>query len=183
MFNRYPPPSRRAIFYARESALNSGASEIDSTHLLWGLTLEQTSRANGLFKLDQRFPDETARMRALKRAEQKDIPLARDGKRILAYAAEEANHLESYWIDTDHLILGILREPECAAAARLEQSGLNIAEARRLVDSQSELREIYGPVPVLWQLSKPITSIGRVAGMCYLLIIFLLITLLAGKGC
>jgi|SRR5579859_54002 len=184
MFKRYPAPSRRAIFYAREAALHAGATHIDSTHLLSGLMREQTSRANGSFKLDERFPEEAARMRALNRAsEQKDIPLAHDGKRVLAYAEEEANNLESYWIDTDHLILGMLRERKCAAAARLEESGLNIAEARKLVQSPSQPREIYGPIPALWQLSKPITRVGHFAGMFYLLIVALLIMFLAGKGC
>ncbi len=184
LFKRYSAPSRRAIFYAREAALHAGASQIDSMHLLSGLTLEQNSRANLSFKLGERFPEEAARMRALKWAsDQKDIPLAHDGKRVLAYAEDEANNLESYWIDTDHLVLGILRERKCAAAARLEESGLSIAEARRLVESPSEPREIYGPIPALWQLSKPITRVGRAAGMFYVLIVVLLIMFLAGKGC
>jgi ATP-dependent Clp protease ATP-binding subunit ClpC len=184
MFKRYPPPSRRAIFFAREAALAAGAAEIDSMHLLSGLVLEKPSRANGLLKLDERFPEEAARMRALKRAtERKDIPLTRDSKRILVFAAEEANELDDYWIDTDHLVLGILRERHCAAAAKLEAVGLKIEEARKQVAASSEQREPYGAVPALWRLAKPISRVGHFAGIMYLLLIFVLIKLLAQRSC
>jgi ATP-dependent Clp protease ATP-binding subunit ClpC len=183
MFRRYPTPSRRAIFFAREAALSAGASEIDSMHLLSGLVLEKPTRANELFKLDVRFPEAAVHMRALKRAEPKDIPLSRDSKRILVYASEEANKLDDYWIDTDHLVLGILRERTCAAAARLEAAGLKIEDARRQVAASSELREKYGAVPALWRLAKPISRVGHVAGIMYLLLIVVLIRLLAERGC
>ena len=184
MFKRYPPPSRRAIFYARESALHAGATEIDSIHLLWGLTLERTSRANTVFRLDERFPEESARMRTLKRAtDPKEIPLSPEVKKVLVYAADEANHIDSYWIDTDHLTLGILRQRDCAATAKLGVSGLLIEEARKQVESSSDEREQYGPIPMLWRLEKPISRIGHVAGFMYLVLLVVLISLVTGKGC
>jgi ATP-dependent Clp protease ATP-binding subunit ClpA len=123
MFKRYPPPSRRAIFYAQEAALNAGAAEIASMHVLYGLMLVPSSRANSLFKLDERFPEKAPQMRAMKRATgQRDIPLAQGSKRILAYAAEESNVLGDSWIDTDHLMLG------CAnATARRQPRWRNLA--------------------------------------------------------
>jgi ATP-dependent Clp protease ATP-binding subunit ClpC len=184
MFKRYSPPARRAIFYAREAALSAGATEIDSTHLLCALALEKSSCANRLFKLDERFPEEVAQMRVLKRAAgQKDLPLNRDSKRILAYAAEEANGLDDYWIDTDHLVLGILREHTCAAAAKLDSVGIKIEEGRRQVAAFCEQRESYGAVPALWRLAKPITRVGHFAGIMYLLLIVGLIGILSAHGC
>ncbi len=184
LFQRYPPPNRRAIFYAREAALHAGSTEIDPIHLLSGLLVEPSTRANLLFRLEERFPEETARMRALKLfPNPQTIPLSHEGKRVLAYAESEANRLDDYWIDTDHLTLGILREISCPAAARLDATGLKIQDARRQVFASSNQRETYGTIPALWRLSKPITRVGYVSGMCYVALIVLLIKLLAERGC
>ena len=183
IFNRYPPPSRRAIFYAREWALNSGASEIDSIHLLCALTVEKTMRANTVLKLDERFPEEAARLRAMtESAVRRDIPLGREVKIILARATEEADEQDSYWIDTDHLALAILREQDCAAAARLRGAGIRIEEARKQFDETADQREVYGPVPAFWRLAKPISRVGHTAGILYLLLVVILISLV-GRGC
>jgi ATP-dependent Clp protease ATP-binding subunit ClpA len=42
-----------------------------------------------------------------------DLPLSNECKRILAYAAEEAERLMHRHIGTEHLLLGILREEKC----------------------------------------------------------------------
>jgi ATP-dependent Clp protease ATP-binding subunit ClpA len=184
IFKRYPPPSRRAVFYAREWALNSGASEIDSIHLLSALTVDKTTRANTVLKLDEKFPEEAARLRAMTRcAVRRDIPLNREVKIILARAVEEANEQGSYWIDTDHLALAILREQDCDAAARLRSAGIQIEEARKQVEETADQREEYGPVPALWRLEKPISLMGRTAGILYLLLVVIMISLLTGRGC
>jgi ATP-dependent Clp protease ATP-binding subunit ClpC len=184
IFRRYPEPSRRVIFYAREAALYARANEIDSMHLLAGLLVEPSNRAARIFHLADRFPEESARMRSLKIfPEPRILPLTRDCKRILAFAEKEADRLDDYWIDTDHLLLGILRQPTCAAAARAAATGLKIDEARKQVGAASEERESYGAVPALWRLAKPITRIGHFAGVMYLLLIFVLIKLLSGRGC
>jgi ATP-dependent Clp protease ATP-binding subunit ClpA len=183
-FKRYTPPSRRAIYYAREAALHAGASDIGSVHILAGLLTDENSRANRLFQLQDRFPEEAARVRVLKKfPEAKDIPLTKDGKRILAYAAEEANDLNDYWIDADHLVLGILRERACAGAAMLNKTGLQIAGARCVVAAQRGSRENYGRVPALWWLEKPITRFGRLAGLLYLVGVVCLIEVLTQRGC
>ena len=184
LFNRFPPPSRRAIFHARKAALTAGSSEIDATHLLLGLMAEKGFRANSLFKLEERLPDEAARACVSERAaDQKQIPLSPDSKRVLAYAEDEANQLDDYWIDTDHLILGILRERTCSAAAQLDAAGLRIEEARKQMQSSSAQRENFGPIPALWRLAKPITRIGHLAGIIYLVVVLVLIELVAGKRC
>ena len=184
MFNRFPRPSRHVIFYAREAALNMGAAQIDSTHLLRGLMLEDSSRANSVFRLAELFPQEAAEVRKMQRAhEQKDIPLAKEGKRILRLAEDEADRQDCYWIDTDHLTLGVLRESKCQAAVKLTGSGLGIEEARNRVINSSGERQSYGAIPALWWLSKPITRVGRFAGIMYLILIVVLIKLLNGRGC
>jgi ATP-dependent Clp protease ATP-binding subunit ClpC len=183
MFERYSIPSRRAIFYAREAALNAGAAEIDPMHLLCGLMVEKSSSANAVCKFADRFPEETARMRAMKREPtQTSLPLTVACKRILAYTAEEANRLDDYWIDTDHLVLGILRERDCTAAARLESSGLTIEQARLQVANSATEQHEYPPTAASWWDQRPTTISGQIAAATYLLLIVVLLKFVVEKS-
>jgi hypothetical protein len=53
-----------------------------------------------------------------------DLPLSNECKRVLAYAAEEAERLSHKHIGTEHLLLGLLREEKCFAAEILRERGL-----------------------------------------------------------
>src|SRR2546430_12790170 len=99
-FQRYTASARRVIFFAREAALHAGSSHIDSTHILSGLLVEQSTRVNKIFQLSERFPEETSYMRALGRFPQpRDISLSKDGKGVVAGAAAGANPLHNHLID------------------------------------------------------------------------------------
>jgi Clp amino terminal domain, pathogenicity island component len=59
-----------------------------------------------------------------------DLPLSDECKRILAYAAEEAERQLSRHIGPEHLLLGILREEKCMAAEILQRYGVRLNEIR-----------------------------------------------------
>jgi ATP-dependent Clp protease ATP-binding subunit ClpC len=59
-----------------------------------------------------------------------DLPLSNECKRVLAYAAEEAERLSHKHIGTEHLLLGLLREEKCFAAEILHERGVRLASAR-----------------------------------------------------
>jgi ATP-dependent Clp protease ATP-binding subunit ClpA len=59
-----------------------------------------------------------------------DLPLTSECKRILAYAAEEAEALRHRHIGTEHLLLGILREEHSMAAEILTELGLRLDAVR-----------------------------------------------------
>jgi Clp amino terminal domain, pathogenicity island component len=85
-----------------------------------------------------------------------EIGLAPEGKRILAYATREANQLRDYWIDTEHLVLGILRDSENAATVRLRSVGLGLETARQRV-IENKISRPPRPNPVLfWVRRRPI---------------------------
>ena len=68
-----------------------------------------------------------------------DLPLSHECKRVLAYAAEEAERLSHKHIGTEHLLLGLLREEKCFAAEILRERGLRLSTIREeLVRSQTE---------------------------------------------
>jgi ATP-dependent Clp protease ATP-binding subunit ClpA len=184
MFHRYATPARRVIFFAREAALHAGSSAIDSTHILSGLLVEESTRVNKILGLNSRFTEETARMRALKKfAQPRDIPLSKDGKRVVAGASAEANRMDDYWIDTDHLLLAILRADPSPGAAMLNKAGFRLNEVRDLISKTSDSRDNHGPVPAFWRLTKPISRAGKVAGFLYLLGILVLVRVLTEVGC
>jgi hypothetical protein len=56
--------------------------------------------------------------------------LSHESKRVLAYAAEEAQFLSHKHIGTEHLLLGLLREENCLAATLLREHGLSIQTVR-----------------------------------------------------
>jgi hypothetical protein len=64
------------------------------------------------------------------RAPGRDIPTTPRLTRVLALAAEEALGFQQPHIDTEHLLLGLLREPEGVAAAVLADLGLTLEATR-----------------------------------------------------
>jgi ATP-dependent Clp protease ATP-binding subunit ClpC len=59
-----------------------------------------------------------------------DLPLSDESKRVLAYAAEEAERLGHKHIGTEHLLLGLLREEKCFAAEILKERGVKLEAVR-----------------------------------------------------
>jgi ATP-dependent Clp protease ATP-binding subunit ClpA len=165
MFQRYATPARRVIFFAREAALHAGASAIDSTHILSGLLVEQSTRVNKVIELSKQFPEEAARMTGLKRfAQPRDIPLSNDGKKIVAGAAAEANRLDDYWIDTDHLMLAILCAESSPGATMLNKAGFRLNEVRNMVAETANSRDHYGPAPCCGDWRSRSVELGRRPG-------------------
>jgi len=135
LFERYTDFAKRAVFYARASALLNKTAIIDSVHMLRGLMWEEASGAVRLFSLREHFPQYCGCPSLLSELPKGAIAvsLSDDSKRILAYAAMEAEYLNSYSIHTEHLLLGILREEGSPAATALAKAGMTIKAARRKV--------------------------------------------------
>lgn len=151
MFERYTEPARRAIFFARLTALHEKAGMISPDHLLAGILSEKSGRANMLFHLRELFAEDAARQDVIKKKQlHGHLPLSYSSKRVLAYVAEESGILDDHWIDTEHLLLGILRETDCDAASRLRRAGIQPDGARQTVMDNKSSRPVYGPVPNAW---------------------------------
>ena len=69
-----------------------------------------------------------------------DLPLSHECKRVLAYAAEEAERLTHKHIGTEHLLLGLLREEKCFAAEILHERGLRLANVREEISRTTSER-------------------------------------------
>ena len=142
MFERYTEKARRVIFFARYEASQYGSSYIDTEHLLLGL-LREDKRLQHVLNLSITFESISAKVEARSVIRERvstsvDLPLSNEGKRVLAYAAEEADKLSNRHIGTEHLLLGLLREKEGFAAALLKESGLELESARTAIAALSE---------------------------------------------
>lgn len=138
MFERYTETARRTIFFGRYEASQFGSSYIETEHLLLGLLREDKDLAS-------QFLESSAKITAIRRSiEQRskgglkaatsvDLPLSLECKRVLAYAAEEAERMNHKHIGTPHLLLGLLREEQSFAAQLLREQGLSVKSVREQV--------------------------------------------------
>ena len=69
-----------------------------------------------------------------------EVPLSNQSKRILAYAAEEALRLDSPGTGSEHLLLGILREPESSASRYLFAHDITLLGTRQTISILSRSR-------------------------------------------
>ena len=60
-----------------------------------------------------------------------EIPFSAESKRVLQYAAEEAERLLHNYIGTEHLLLGMLREERSVAANILMEKGMRLHAGAR----------------------------------------------------
>jgi len=146
MFERYTERARRAIFFARYEAAQFGSTTIETEHLLLGLIREDKNLTNRHLHNMSAIESIRSEIRGRSAIREKvstsiDLPLSTECKRILAYAAEEAERLRHRHIGTEHLLLGILREEKSVAAEILQERGLRLDRireelARAVVDRQ-----------------------------------------------
>ncbi|HEV2202107.1 MAG TPA: Clp protease N-terminal domain-containing protein [Bryobacteraceae bacterium] len=140
MFERYTEKARRVIFFARYEASNFGSPHIETEHLLLGLLREDKALSNRFLRSGAavdtiRKQIEAHTTRRDKISTSVDLPLSHESKRVLAYGAEEAERLRHEYIETMHLLLGLLREERGFAAELLRERGLSLALVRQEVAS------------------------------------------------
>ncbi len=135
MFERYTEKARRVIFFARYEASQFGSPYIETEHLLLGLLREDKALTNRFLRSHASVDSIRKQIEGHTTIREKvstsvDLPLSNECKRVLAYAAEEAERLSHKHIGTEHLLLGLLREEKCFAAEILHERGLKLLAIR-----------------------------------------------------
>jgi len=134
MFERYTEKARRVIFFARYEASQFGSPYIETEHILLGLLRENRALvARVLRSINYNSAREQIVANspiAQKTSVSVDLPLSNESKRVLAYAAEEAERLSHRHIGSEHLLLGLLRENQSYAAHILSESGADLSNLR-----------------------------------------------------
>ncbi len=90
-----------------------------------------------------------------------EIPFSAETKRVLQYAAEEADRLLHNYIGTEHLLLGILREERSVAATILMEKGMRLNSVRddivQLLNEKTTLTRVK-ETPLLAEFSRDLTE-------------------------
>jgi len=156
MFERYTEKARRVIFFARYEASQYGSSYIETEHLLLGLLREDHALSRRVLGSGGTFKDLVFSASSIDSIRHKisergmlgaklptsvDLPLSNESKRVLAYAAEEAERLAHRHIGTEHLLLGLLREKKSFAAQLLNEEGVVLERSRENI---AEWQKKYG---------------------------------------
>ena len=149
MFERYTEKARRVIFFARYEASQFGPPYIETEHLLLGILREDkaitTRFLRGLMPVETIREEIEAHTRVREKISTSvDLPLSNESKRVLAYAAEEAERLRHKHIGSEHLLLGLLREEKSFAAELLNNRGVKLDGVRKELEREPQPAETRG---------------------------------------
>ncbi len=139
VLERYTEATRRAIYHAREECHHRGDSVITVGDLLCGLMLDENTRAERIGALKSNayylrwlvgshaLPSPISEMDG--HFDESQVQLDAEAKRAFEFALMEADRDREYWVDTDHLLRGLLRFPNKAHFAVLKTE-LTLSRAR-----------------------------------------------------
>ena len=138
MFERFTEGSRRVIVQASEEARRRRHDYIGTEHLLLGLVHDEQGAGTRVLGVLGISPDAVRReldqcAPAGAGEPQGHLPFSPDVKRALELALQETLLLNSEHIGTEHLVLGLIREGQGAAAQALTALGAELDQARRAV--------------------------------------------------
>ena len=167
MFERYTERARRVLFFARYEASQLGSISIETEHLLLGLIREGKGLTSRIFARSHlslegiRKDIEGRTVFREKVSTSVEIPFSAETRRVLQYAAEEADRLLHNYIGTEHLLLGILREERSVAATILLEKGMRLPQARedivQLLNEKTTLTRVK-ETPLLAEFSRDLTD-------------------------
>lgn len=138
MFERFTDRARRVVVLAQESARELKHHMLGTEHILLGIITEGDGvGARVLADLDITREKVIAKVVELvgegDRKIDGPIPFTDRSKKSLELALREALQLGHNYIGTEHLLLGVIRQGEGAAAEILSSLGLDLDDARRAV--------------------------------------------------
>ncbi len=136
MWQRLTERARRVVFFAQEEAARWGHHEVGSEHVLLGLLREGDCVAARV--LEDRLHISTRRIRS--EVEQhaqrgaggnaQDMQLADSAKQVIDMAYAEAKILQTNYIGTEHILLGLARVPDSLGGRILADSGATLERLR-----------------------------------------------------
>jgi ATP-dependent Clp protease ATP-binding subunit ClpC len=138
MFERFTDRARKVMQLAVPEAQRFNHEYVGTEHILLGLVNEGSGvAANVLKNLDvdlERTRREVERIDgSLPNFKPGKLPRSARANQAIEYAMEEARNLGQLDVETEHLLLGLLRDQNGVAALVLLNLGLNLENVRREV--------------------------------------------------
>jgi len=136
MFERYTEPARRVLFFARYESSQIGTPSIEPSHILLGILREEKGLIRTIFSTQRVTPEQVRKHIERVTVFQEEyplsveIPFAQRSKRLLQYAAEEADRLAHHGIGRPHMLLGLLMLDDEPLASYLADQGVTLAGTR-----------------------------------------------------
>jgi ATP-dependent Clp protease ATP-binding subunit ClpA len=189
MFERFTDQARRVVVLAQEEARMLNHNYIGTEHLLLGLIHEEEgAAAKALESLGIQLEAVRQQVEQIvgrgQQAPSGHIPFTSRAKKALELAQREANDLRHGFIDTDHLLLGLIWEGHGVAAQVLARLGADLSHVRQQViqlqphrawqsasaapprlGKRARAREIDDALAYLGSVDRRLAAIERWAGM------------------
>ena len=151
MWSRWTEKARAAVWAANEEAIQRGQQEVKPEHLVLGLLRDEESVARRFLAELNVAPDalRASVLESLPEIASAAHPTAEPPrystvKPVLDATYQEARELNCNYVGTEHLLLGLLRQPNSASAV-LESAGLEWELLREAVQRSYAQRAPGGP--------------------------------------
>lgn len=170
MFERYTESARRVLFFARYEASQLGHLSIETEHLLLGMVRQRRGVVDRLLSdhdltYDRVLTAVRSRTTHQKRVSTEiEIPFSEQMKRVLHAAMHEADGLTHSYIGTEHLLLGLLHEPQSVGGSILLARDFDLDDTRtRIVALLNERPLIRGVAAEVDEILKLVDDIELTA--------------------
>ena len=178
MFEKFSERARRVLSRAQEEAQRRKHNYIGTEHILLGLLREVDGKA---FKVLLELTDVDKIYNSIDFVISRgagevtgDIGLTPRSSKVVELATDEARRMQSGYIGSEHLLIGILRDGGGVAAGVLESMGVTVENVREAVTAKEEpvaepepeqrTRAMYLSVEELWRLSNACRPIEEAFG-------------------
>ncbi len=168
MYERFTDRARKVMQFANQEAQRLNQDFIAPEHILLGIVKEGTGVASTVLKnigID---------LRKIKMEVEKivqagphiltmgKLPMTDRAKNVIEHAIQEARTLENNYVGSEHVLLGLLRDPESIAGMVLANLGVNIEAIREGVKSlRVAVEDTTESLDVLSALMAARTAIDR----------------------
>ena len=170
MFDNLSNRAMQVLAHAKEEADKLAQPVIDTEHILLGLFIEKTGITATIF-MKRNINISSIVMKIRRSSDMSDI-FALKGNlnyspqvtKVLEYAAEEAKAFGKEIVDTEHLLLGLVRETEGKASAILSRIGFDVESLRRDIKTyykKGTPDKENSETPVLDEFGRDLTALAK----------------------
>ena len=170
MFENLSNRARQVLAHARQEADKLAQPVIDTEHLLLGLLMEKTGIAATIFT-KRNISISSIVMKIRRSSDMSEIFVVKGNlnyshlvTKVLEYAAEEAKGMDREIIDTEHILIGLVRETEGKASVILSRMGFDVESLRRDIRSmykKSHSEKENSSTPILDEFGRDLTALAR----------------------
>lgn len=144
MFGRFTEPARQVVVLAQQEARTLKHEAVTPLHLLLGLLLEAEGQgAKAFIEVTEEIDDLTNNIKyicenvyggyLLPYSKWDTVPISKEGKNVLELALREALSLGHNYVGTEHILLGLVRDPDSHIYEVLDNYDVSPQEVRDAV--------------------------------------------------